>query len=136
VLRDIEAAQPHTLTINVTAQQFAWTFQYPGANGRQVTTNALYLPKGRPVLFHVRSTDVIHSFWVPAFRAKIDAVPGITTTLRVTPSRIGDYQVVCAELCGFGHSTMRAPAHVVSPPQFAQWLARRSAGPGSATPTR
>ena len=65
------------------------------------------LPKDRPVEFRIHTKDVLHSFWVPEFRLKSDAVPGLTTKIRVTPNRIGNYQVVCAELCGIGHSTMR-----------------------------
>jgi len=129
VLRDIEAKKPNTMTVNVTGQQFFWTFQYQRPDGKRVGSSQLYLPKGRPVEFRVHSTDVIHSFFVPAFRSKIDAVPGITTTIRVTPSRIGAYQVVCAELCGLGHSTMRAPVRVVAPAQFTTWLERQSTAP-------
>ena len=65
------------------------------------------LPKDRPVEFRVNTDDVLHDFWVPAFRLKTDAVPGITTKIRLTPNRLGRYEVVCAELCGIGHSTMR-----------------------------
>src|SRR6266849_7685407 len=129
VLSDVEAKKPNTMTVNVTGQQFAWSFQYQRPDGKRVNSDVLYLPKGRPVEFRVHSTDVIHSFFVPAFRSKIDAVPGITTTIRVTPSRIGVYQVVCAELCGLGHSTMRAPVRVVAPAQFTTWLTRQSTAP-------
>lgn len=121
-LEDIESAQPRTMTVDVTARQFAWSFSYPRAHGDPVTSSTLHLPEGRPVEFRVHSADVIHSFWVPAFRAKIDAVPGITTTLRITPSRQGSYPVVCAELCGYGHATMRTTAVVEAPRQFAAWL--------------
>jgi cytochrome c oxidase subunit 2 len=65
---------------------------------------------------------VLHDFWVPAFRMKIDAVPGINTSIRVTPNRVGTYPVVCAELCGLGHSTMRQTAHVVNRQDFDAWL--------------
>ena len=65
------------------------------------------------MLFRLRSLDVIHSFFVPQFSEKIDAVPGITTTLRVTPTRIGTYPVECTELCGAGHSLMRSAVHVL-----------------------
>ena len=75
----------------------------------------LYLPKGRPVVFKLRSLDVVHSFFVPEFSEKLDAVPGITTTLRVTPTRLGNYPAECTELCGAGHSLMRASVYVVQP---------------------
>jgi cytochrome c oxidase subunit II len=114
VLTDIEkapAAAP--LNVRVVGEQFTWTF-YVDRNGKEVKSNQLYVPNDQPVYFTVQSKDVIHDFWVPAFRMKIDAVPGIDTHLRVTPSRIGDYPVVCAELCGLGHSTMRQTAHVLT----------------------
>jgi cytochrome c oxidase subunit 2 len=73
----------------------------------------------------MRSLDVIHSFWVPEFGQKMDAVPGIVTTINVTPTRTGEFPVVCAELCGLGHATMRAKARVVSEAEFEQWIAER-----------
>jgi cytochrome c oxidase subunit 2 len=75
------------------------------------------------VRFDVQSKDVLHDFWVPAFRQKIDAVPGITTRFRVKLTRIGTFPVVCAELCGLGHSVMRQSAHVVSQADFDEWMA-------------
>ena len=63
----------------MTGQQFAWSYQYPEPGGRRSTTDVLYVPKGESVRFNIKPTDVIHDFWVPAFRLKIDAVPGITT---------------------------------------------------------
>jgi cytochrome c oxidase subunit 2 len=85
-------------------------------------TNELYLPVDTEVKFTVQSKDVIHDFWVPAFREKIDAVPGITTTYSVETTRVGDYVVVCAELCGLGHSAMRQTAHVLPKGEFDSWL--------------
>ena len=84
------------------------------------------------MLFKIRTEDVIHDFWVPAFRMKVDAVPGITTSFRVTPTRAGTYPVVCAELCGLGHAVMRSTAFVVAPARFEQWLAKQSAPPAAA----
>ena len=125
VLDDIEAKKPNTLVVNVTAQQFAWAFDYPAEN---VKSNRLVLPKDRPVEFRIKSKDVIHSFWVPQFRLKSDAVPGITTKIRVTPSRLGKYDVVCAELCGIGHSTMRQDVEVLKPADYDAWLERKQGG--------
>jgi cytochrome c oxidase subunit 2 len=71
--------------------------------------------------------DVIHDFWVPAFRMKIDAVPGIDTELKITPKTNGEFPVVCAELCGLGHSVMRQTAHVVDPEEFDSWVQQRAA---------
>jgi cytochrome c oxidase subunit II len=122
VLHDIEKAQANTMKIGVTGEQFAWTFTYPHA-GKPITSPQLYLPKGRPIEFDIRSKDVIHSFFVPAFRIKQDAVPGITTHTRTTPDRIGVYPLICAELCGIGHAVMRQNVHVVAPARFNQWLA-------------
>ena len=73
------------------------------------------------------AVDVIHSFWVPNFGQKMDAVPGIETTILVTPTRVGEFQVVCAELCGLGHATMRAKARVVTPAQFDDWIEEQRA---------
>lgn len=135
VLRDVEAAQPNEMRVNVIAQQFIWTFEYPQAGGKKVTSNVLYLPQGRRVHFYVTSKDVIHSFFVPAFRSKIDAVPGIQTEFRDTPTRRGRYPALCAELCGVGHAFMRATVNVVSPAQFRGWLERQQA-PAPRTPGR
>ena len=85
VLRSNEESQPGEMTVNVTERQFAFEFSYPSAGGKQVVSPVLYLPKDQPVVFKLRSLDVIHSFFVPEFSEKLDAVPGITTTLRVTP---------------------------------------------------
>jgi cytochrome c oxidase subunit 2 len=122
VLTNIEEAQANEMNINVTGQQFAWSFEYPQATGKPIKSNVLYLPKDRPVRFSVKALDVIHDFWVPAFRMKIDAVPGIATHYRVTPNRLGTYPVVCAELCGLGHAVMRSTVKVVKPADFATWL--------------
>ncbi len=132
VLKDIEEIRPNTLVVNVTGEQFAWSYSYPQESGKPIASNQLYLPEDRPVLFKIRSKDVIHDFWVPAFRMKVDAVPGITTSFRVTPTRAGTYPVICAELCGLGHSVMRSTAFVVSPDRFEQWLAKQSAPPAAA----
>jgi cytochrome c oxidase subunit II len=132
VLDDIEAAQPNELVVNVTGQQFTWTFEYPS---EEVSSTELVLPEDRPVHFRIQTRDVIHSFWVPEFRLKSDAVPGLTTKIRLTPDRIGRYQVVCAELCGIGHSTMRQNVRVIAADEFDSWLAeqREAAGGGGAS---
>ena len=124
VLRDIEKAEANEMKVRVVGEQFTWTFFYPGeGGGKEIASNQLYLPKGKAVRFDVQSKDVLHDFWVPAFRQKIDAVPGITTHIRVRPVKTGTFPVVCAELCGLGHSVMRQSAHVVSPSAFDKWLA-------------
>jgi cytochrome c oxidase subunit 2 len=129
-LDDIEAKQPNELVVNVTGRQFTWTFEYPS---QKVNSTELVLPKDQPVDFRIHTEDVIHSFWVPEFRLKSDAVPGLTTKIRLTPNRIGHYQVVCAELCGIGHSTMRQNVRVVARGEFNSWLdEQRQASQGAA----
>lgn len=121
VLRQNEKSKKGEMTINVTARQFEFEFSYPRSGG-QVVSPVLYLAKGEPVVFKLRSLDVIHSFFVPNFSEKLDAVPGITTTLRVTPTRLGSYPAECTELCGAGHSLMRASVEVVTPQAFNTWI--------------
>jgi cytochrome c oxidase subunit II len=130
-LDDIEAKQKNEMVVNVTGQQFTWTFEYAP---ERVQTKELVLPVDRPVEFRIRSRDVIHSFWVPQFRLKSDAVPGLTTKIRLTPDREGNYEVVCAELCGLGHSTMRQFVRVVPADEFQSWLSdqEEAAGGGAA----
>ena len=130
-LDNIEAKQKNEMVVNVTGQQFTWTFEYPA---EKVQTKELVLPVNRPVEFKIHSKDVIHSFWVPQFRLKSDAVPGLTTHIRLTPDREGNYEVVCAELCGLGHSTMRQFVHVVPASEFQTWLSdqKKAAGGGGA----
>ncbi len=91
-------------------------------------SNELVLPVDRPVHFEIHAKDVLHSFWVPAFRMKQDAVPGIETETRVTPDRGGHYPVVCAELCGIGHATMRQQVRVVPVAEWEAWVEERSEG--------
>jgi len=108
-------------TIQVTAQQFAWSFTYPELDDR--TEGELVLEIDKPMQLVLTAKDVIHSFWVPEFRMKQDAVPGIETTVPITPIKIGRYDVICTELCGLGHSVMRAQARVLSAEDYAKWAA-------------
>jgi cytochrome c oxidase subunit 2 len=133
VLRDIEkapalAAGQKERVVRVFGEQFAWTFEY-NEGGKKFRTTQLYLPAGQSVKFQIQSKDVIHDFWVPDFRMKIDAVPGITTSYRVTPKQdsIGIHQIVCAELCGLGHAFMRSTVQVMTPKGFSAWVRRTSA---------
>jgi cytochrome c oxidase subunit 2 len=132
VLNDVEAKQRNEMHVRVIGQQFAWHFQYLDEPGKP-TFNTLYLPKDRPVKFDVVTRDVIHSFWVPSFRLKTDTVPGLTTHIRVTPNKLGSFDIVCAELCGLGHSTMRQTAHVVSTGAFNTWLQKQKPGASGGT---
>ena len=118
------------LRVKVYAQQFAWRFEYPEDGG--VKSTELVLPLDRPTEFSMESADVIHSFWIPEMGQKQDLVPGVVTSLVVTPTRTGRFSLVCTELCGLGHATMRAPARVVTQAEFASWIEERS-GDGGAT---
>ena len=117
------------MVVNVTGQQFTWTFQYPS---EKLDAKELVLPVNRPVEFRIHTKDVLHSFWVPQFRLKSDAVPGLTTKIRVTPDKEGNFEVVCAELCGIGHSTMRQFVRVVPAGEFQTWVKdqKQAAGGG------
>ena len=125
VLDDIEAAKADEITVNVTGEQFAWSFDYPDEKAK---SNELVLPVDRPVHFKIHAKDVLHSFWVPAFRMKQDAVPGIETQTRVTPNELGSYEIVCAELCGIGHATMRQEVRVVPEDEYEAWIRERQEG--------
>src|SRR5439155_24805133 len=103
----------------ITAQQFFWTFKYPAFN--DLASATLKLPVDVTVKLRITSVDVTHSFWVPEFGQKLDAVPGSFTTLPITPDKIGTYSVVCTELCGLGHALMRSRAEVMSSKSFLAW---------------
>ncbi|HEY2632931.1 MAG TPA: cytochrome c oxidase subunit II [Solirubrobacteraceae bacterium] len=134
VLRDNEKkpAGPE-MVVEVTGQQFAWSYQYPTSvtGGAPLKTTQLFVPENESVYFKIRSVDVIHAFWIPAFRLQIDAVPGITTSYRATPDRLGSYPVVCNLLCGVGHGLMRSTIHVVTPASFQTWLKAKTSAPAS-----
>jgi cytochrome c oxidase subunit 2 len=110
----------HPLRVEVTAQQFAWSFAYPSANG--MTSAVLRLPVHRSVQLRFTSKDVIHSFWVPEFGQKQDTVPGLHPTLHITPKRTGTFPVICTELCGLGHATMRSTVIVMTQAAFEKWV--------------
>lgn len=133
------------LRVEVWGQQFAWTFLYPreGAEpgedkmvcvrrdeaiieeGCKASGN-LRLPVDRSTRLYLSARDVIHSFWVPEFRQKQDAVPGITTEITITPTETGSYRLICTELCGLGHALMRTRAIVTSASDFERWLSSRT----------
>lgn len=159
-------SEDEATVVRVVAEQFAWNVHYPGPDGQfgrtsvelvdtqsnplgldradpaaadDVTAiNQLHLPVGEPALIHLSSKDVIHSFSVPEFRVKQDAVPGLRTPLWFVPTvtteemrrRLGDetynYEIACAELCGLGHYRMRGFVTVETPEEFEAWLASRA----------
>ena len=112
-------AEPHSLQIDVTGQQWLWTFSYPGTG---VETRTLVLPINRPVQFNVTSVDVTHGFWPVDLGVQVDANPGVVTVIRATPDKLGSFTVRCSQLCGLYHSFMYAPGSVVTSAQFARWL--------------
>jgi len=114
-----QLGKPADLVVNVTGMQFAWLFNYPESG---VSTGELHVPVGADVQLNLSATDVIHSFWVPQFRLKQDAIPGIPTELRFVATKPGTYPVVCAELCGGYHGSMRSQVVVQTPEEFKNWL--------------
>jgi len=128
-------AQDADVVIHATGAQFNWTFTF--ADGTEVNIikgKELVLPVDSKIRFNINSVDVIHSLWIPAFRMKIDAIPGRTTYMTVEPTKKGSYaedqsfRVQCAELCGLDHSVMNFPIRVVDRQEFDQWLASLKTG--------
>jgi len=138
------------LLVEVVGKQFEWIVRYPGKDGTfgpydfkwvngadnplgldedddlatdDVIAKELYLPVGRPVSIRLRTHDVIHSFFVPEFRVKQDLIPGFPTEVRFTPTRTGEFELACTELCGLGHYTMNTQVKVLEAAEFDQWLA-------------
>ena len=139
--------------IEATGQQWQWGFRFPGPDGVLGTaavahmspdnsfginprdphgrddilieTSELHMPLGKPVKMVLRSKDVLHDFYVPQFRAKMDLVPGIVTYFWMTPTRTGTFEILCAELCGVGHHQMRGTVVVEEQAAFDAWLAEQ-----------
>lgn len=121
--KDAEAiTDSAAMDINVTGQQWAWNYDYP--NGAR--TEVLYLPVNKPVVFHITSKDVKHSFWVVQMGIKMDANPGYVTETAVTPNKIGVFDIRCAELCGLLHAYMQNKVHVVSQADYDAWIKNRA----------
>lgn len=119
------------IPIAIHAKQFEWQVTYPGSDGRPGTSDdftvrsQLHVPVGRPVVVTLESEDAIHSFFVPAFRIKQDAVPGMHIRVWFQPTEVGRYELACAELCGFGHYRMRASVTVHPQDEFEHWMRNR-----------
>jgi cytochrome c oxidase subunit 2 len=139
--------------IEVVGQQWAWSFRFPGPDGKLGSTDAryigpdnslglnrsdpngnddiiidggdLHLPAGAPIKVLLRSIDVLHDFYVPEFRAKMDMIPGTVTYFWLTPTRNGTFDILCAEYCGIGHANMRGTVIVEDAAQHAAWLQRQ-----------
>ncbi|GLQ06088.1 cytochrome c oxidase subunit II [Sneathiella chinensis] len=144
---------PNADEVEIVGQQWQWSFRYPGQDGILGTTDAnlvsfdnpfginptdpagqddiliegdaLHLPLGRPVKFLLRSHDVLHNFFIPQFRAKMDLVPGMVTYFWITPTRTGEFEILCAELCGLGHHQMRGGILIEEEDTFQTWLAEQ-----------
>jgi cytochrome c oxidase subunit 2 len=140
VLDDIEAKASDAMPIHVIGQQYKWTFEYPEvqvgeSNGQPtyLTSNQLHVPVDRQLDVRVTALDVLHSFWVPEWRIKRDAVPSgaggdeIDNEFVVTPNQEGSFSLVCTELCGIGHATMRAAVIVESQAEFDRWISEQKA---------
>jgi cytochrome c oxidase subunit 2 len=125
----IQAAPASDFVVQVTAKQFNWQVTYPGADGKFGTADdktlldEMHVPVNKVVHVHLRSQDVIHSFFVPQFRMKQDAVPGREIVQWFEATKPGKYELPCAELCGFGHSGMRGWIYVHPPDEYKKWAA-------------
>ena len=118
VYKEMRTPPGDAVEVNVTAKQWLWVFNYP--NGKS-SINELFVEHNRPVKMVMRADDVLHSFFVPAFRVKQDVVPGMYTQLWFKPTKVGTYDLFCAEYCGTGHSKMLAKVYVMSPEAFSMW---------------
>ncbi|MCE9583824.1 MAG: hypothetical protein K8T20_15180 [Planctomycetes bacterium] len=154
VWHEVYTQQPDDLVIEITAKQYEWTARYPGKDGKFglrdikqydetenvlaldkhdktgkddiVSRGLLVLPAGKGVWFNIRSWDVLHSFNIPVFRTKQDAVPGIFTHTRVVPTTVGTAEIACAQICSAGHYRMKAKVLIKSPEDFAKWLSEQT----------
>jgi cytochrome c oxidase subunit 2 len=107
------------LVVNVTGLQFAWIFTYPESG---IVSGELHLPVDREVSLNISANDVIHAFWVPEFRLKQDAIPGRESHMRFKPTVLGEYRVICAELCGAYHGAMKTKVIVQAPEAYQSWV--------------
>ena len=122
-------APPNAMPVFIVAKQWMWNLEH--ANGRR-EINELHVPRGQPVRLVMTSQDVIHSFFVPAFRIKQDLVPGRYTSIWFTPTQTGEFHLFCAEYCGTDHAGMHGRVVVMHPSEFALWLQNGNTQPGMA----
>jgi cytochrome c oxidase subunit II len=115
----MRSVPPDAMTIKVTARMWMWSFEYP--NGKKTDT-MLYVPKDKPIKMEIHSVDVNHSFYLPAFRVKEDAIPGRTNYMWFYPDQLGEFTITCAEYCGMGHSFMQGTLVVMPKDKFNEWL--------------
>ena len=148
-------AAPNAVQVEVTGVQFEWYFRYPGADGMygatkpdlvdaaggnplgldpadphshdDIVTSVLELPVDQQAKIRLRAQDVVHGFFIPGMRVMQNATPGMPSQIHITPTRIGDYAIVCSQLCGLGHYRMHAVLRVVSQQDFVTWMAQHQA---------
>ncbi len=148
-------AAANAVQVEVTGVQFQWYFRYPGRDGiygitrpglvdaaggnplgldpadphsaDDIVSSVLVLPVDQQIHLQLRSLDVIHGFFIPAMRVMQNATPGMVSQIHLTPNRVGDYAIVCSQLCGIGHYRMHAVLRVVSARDFVAWMAQREA---------
>ena len=118
-----ELGQVPDVIVDVTGIQYAWLFNYADSG---VVAGELHIPVGKDVLLNISAQDVIHSFWVPEFRLKQDALPGKDSQLRFVATKTGEYPIYCAELCGAYHGAMRTQVIVHTPEEYESWLAENA----------
>jgi cytochrome c oxidase subunit II len=151
--------RPDSIEVRIMAEQFAWNIQYPGKDGKfgrlhpkfvnqqsnpmgldledphakdDVTTvNQLHMPIGRPLIIHLSTKDVIHSFSLPVMRVKQDALPGMSIQTWFTPTKTGDWEIVCAQLCGIGHYRMKGFITVHTEKDYEEWLSKQPTAGGA-----
>ena len=125
-----EGVPPNAMPIAIAAKQFEWNVTYPGADGKMGTPDdftirgQLHVPVNKPTVATLTSQDAIHSFFVPSFRIKQDAVPGMHIRVWFQPTKVGEYELGCAELCGLGHYRMRAVVTVHTQEDYDRWVAQ------------
>ena len=126
--------------VQVTGEQFAWNFRYPGADGKfntpddLVTLNQLHFPVGKAVIVELTCKDVIHSFFLPEFRVKQDAVPGMKTHIWFEGTKVGHWEIACAELCGLGHYRMKGFVTVDTAEDYQKWMVEQAASQAAEQP--
>lgn len=126
-------AENPEMVVKVSAARWSWTIEYPDSGVKITGKEPMVLPQDKRIRFDVTAVDILHAFWVPAFRLKVDAVPGMTTSITVTPDRPGEaatdaaYRIQCTELCGLQHANMAMPVRVVPESEFKAWLSEKQA---------